>query len=267
MSHNWQELLPFYVAGTLSVEQRNVLETHLKTCPDCRARLKEWQMIAKGTRAEARGRGEQPPAFDLVRIKSAKLPQGGLAPVSVPTPPKLAQRPITDTPVLSRILGLAAAFIILGFAAIVLFQQTLNSPVYGGSTEFAQLTPGTTLTPGLGKATEDIQSASASLPAPSELPVLPATRPTETIVPTSTAILIATATQEPTLTPVPTNTPIPPTSTPRPTNLPPTTMPVVPTRRASPVPPTSVPPNPGVPTNVVVPTVRNPPVPTNRGRP
>lgn len=261
MNHKWQEHLPFYVAGTLSTAQRNELEDHLKTCPECRARLKEWQLIAKGTRAEISGRGDQPPAFSMLRIQAAKLPAMALK-VLPPTPnsPKPMARPKREVLNFSRALSLVALLIAVAFVGVLLMQQTINISVFGSSTESANATPGTALPD---QASEATQLAIASLPALTNPSVSAATQLAETSTPTVTQTMTVTPTPEVTITLFPTQTPVPPMSTRRPTNLPPTTMPIVPTRRASPIPPTAVPPTAAVPTNVVVPTA--PPHPTSRG--
>jgi hypothetical protein len=42
----WQDLVPFYVAQSLSAEQVRQFETHLATCKDCQAEIDDWRMIA-----------------------------------------------------------------------------------------------------------------------------------------------------------------------------------------------------------------------------
>jgi hypothetical protein len=42
----WQDLVPFYVAQSLSAEQVRQFETHLASCKDCQAEIDDWRMIA-----------------------------------------------------------------------------------------------------------------------------------------------------------------------------------------------------------------------------
>jgi hypothetical protein len=42
----WQDLVPFYVAQSLTAEQVRHFETHLASCKDCQAEIDEWRMVA-----------------------------------------------------------------------------------------------------------------------------------------------------------------------------------------------------------------------------
>ncbi len=53
MPDKWEEMLPFYVAGTLDPRQRTGLERHLDDCETCRRSLNEWYLIGEAVRAEA----------------------------------------------------------------------------------------------------------------------------------------------------------------------------------------------------------------------
>jgi hypothetical protein len=53
MPDKWEELLPFYAAGTLEPAQKTALEKHLDDCETCRRSLNEWIVIGDGVRAEA----------------------------------------------------------------------------------------------------------------------------------------------------------------------------------------------------------------------
>ncbi len=46
MHKQWQDLLPYYVAGTLPRSRAAELERHLVACDACRRALHEWQMVA-----------------------------------------------------------------------------------------------------------------------------------------------------------------------------------------------------------------------------
>jgi hypothetical protein len=53
MPDKWEELLPFYAAGTLEPAQKTALEKHLDGCENCRRSLSEWHVIGDAVRAEA----------------------------------------------------------------------------------------------------------------------------------------------------------------------------------------------------------------------
>ncbi len=53
MHNNWEELIPFYIAGTLSKAEASRLENHVAHCDDCRKSLDEWRQIASVVRADA----------------------------------------------------------------------------------------------------------------------------------------------------------------------------------------------------------------------
>jgi hypothetical protein len=53
MHDKWEEMIPFYLNGTLPALQRSALEQHLDTCDECRRSLGEWHTIANAIRAEA----------------------------------------------------------------------------------------------------------------------------------------------------------------------------------------------------------------------
>ncbi|MFN8452756.1 MAG: zf-HC2 domain-containing protein, partial [Anaerolineae bacterium] len=53
MHNNWEELLPFYIAGTLPKNETTRLENHLSRCDECRRSLDEWRLIADVVRADA----------------------------------------------------------------------------------------------------------------------------------------------------------------------------------------------------------------------
>ncbi|HVU11462.1 MAG TPA: zf-HC2 domain-containing protein, partial [Phototrophicaceae bacterium] len=53
MHNNWEELIPFYIAGTLPKAEAARLESHVAHCDDCRKSLDEWRQIASVVRADA----------------------------------------------------------------------------------------------------------------------------------------------------------------------------------------------------------------------
>ncbi len=56
MHKRWQDLLPFYVAGTLSASEEIRLEEHLSHCTECRAALADWQAVCSAVRSEMAAR-------------------------------------------------------------------------------------------------------------------------------------------------------------------------------------------------------------------
>lgn len=75
MREDWQELLPFYVAGTLSEAGQRKLERYLEDSPECRAALAEWQIIGKAVRSQAsQWARDLPPLSERVRA-SARAPK------------------------------------------------------------------------------------------------------------------------------------------------------------------------------------------------
>lgn len=75
MQNNWQDLIPFYVAGTLDDEDRQQLERILAESEEARAALAEWQLIGDFVRSEAAmwSRG-LPPLSTEVREATRSVP-------------------------------------------------------------------------------------------------------------------------------------------------------------------------------------------------
>ena len=77
--------LPLYVAGTLPPDDRATFERHLAACPECRAALREWQVIAEAVRQDAAARlesGNLPPLRVLHASPSRSLPPDEHLPIS-----------------------------------------------------------------------------------------------------------------------------------------------------------------------------------------
>ena len=53
MHNDWEELIPFYVAGSLPRAETSRLESHLSRCERCRASVEEWRALAAVVRADA----------------------------------------------------------------------------------------------------------------------------------------------------------------------------------------------------------------------
>lgn len=59
--NNWQELVPFYVAGLLSPREKAAFETFLRQSAECQQAVAEWQAIANAVREEAASRSSHLP--------------------------------------------------------------------------------------------------------------------------------------------------------------------------------------------------------------
>lgn len=180
---DWESLIPFYIADTLTGAEQREFEAHLSTCQDCRIEIEEWAVIGSAVRAQAEtwGRG-LPPLSATVRSQ--------LVPHIPPPPNKAIPFPVEQAQPRRRVnlpLTLAAAVIAL-FVFVGLFVALINnSDDDESSPVIAQ------------QATETISRASSAtptntLPPTSELGVLD--------VPTSTPVPII-PTQPPVL-PLPT---------------------------------------------------------------
>jgi hypothetical protein len=131
MHEQWQDQIPFYVAGTLSPQEAAVLEQHLNECAACRRVVQEWRIIADAVRAEAEQWSKPlPPLSAAVREHLKAQPvssTNGFKPHGAPPDPEFKVsylRPQTGSP---RRRGsipatLAAALILLIlFGALVIF--------------------------------------------------------------------------------------------------------------------------------------------------
>ncbi|GEM_PF-2522007 len=74
MQDKWKDLIPFYVAGTLSDNQKNALEAYLAQCGDpCMDEVEAWRMIASTTWQTANMHAtDLPPLSQAVRAEVAK---------------------------------------------------------------------------------------------------------------------------------------------------------------------------------------------------
>ena len=63
MHSNWEELIPFYIAGTLPKPDTSRLENHLASCDECRSFVEEWRAIATVVRNEAAGQMRDLPSL------------------------------------------------------------------------------------------------------------------------------------------------------------------------------------------------------------
>ncbi|MBI5958588.1 MAG: zf-HC2 domain-containing protein, partial [Chloroflexi bacterium] len=46
MHNQWLDLIPYYIAGTVSRSKAAALEQHLARCESCRQAVEEWRQVA-----------------------------------------------------------------------------------------------------------------------------------------------------------------------------------------------------------------------------
>lgn len=110
--HPYRDLIPFYVAETLSVGERQSFERHLATCESCRAELSHWRTIAGGTWRYA----EQ-----VSRLQSSTLPPSLMARLEAPTAPlpAYARRNERLRHPMSGWLAVASLLVVMLFAGVL----------------------------------------------------------------------------------------------------------------------------------------------------
>ena len=73
--HNlWEEMLPFYIAGSLPKAEATRLERHLEHCETCSQSMSDWKLVAAAVRAEAASqmRALPPLSADVLREASRR---------------------------------------------------------------------------------------------------------------------------------------------------------------------------------------------------
>jgi hypothetical protein len=119
----WQERIAYYVAGTLPPDETRALEQHLSQCASCRQAVAEWQAIASAVRAEAGQWSRRlPPLSAEVRaeVQQPRHPQLVPRPMSAEAPPRIHRRG------LAPLTALAAALMVVLFAALLAFLSNRN---------------------------------------------------------------------------------------------------------------------------------------------
>jgi hypothetical protein len=200
MTHKrWQDLLPFYAAGTLSDPDVIALERHLADCKACRKTLDEWHSVAGIVRSEADGWAQvAPPLSSQVRtslhVGETVSPNGYRK-----HPPTWSleqtlyrQKPAGSRPTARRLqlpitLGAAAAVILAsGFLLLSIASRDRSpSPL---SQPGLSISPSPSRSPaptGTGSTVPDVipQSAIPVYTEPQDLGILPVIPLTPTIAP------------------------------------------------------------------------------------
>jgi len=212
MQHKeWQDLIPFYVAQTLSADAIRRFEAHLADCDSCQHEIDEWRMIASAVwrEADSAARGLpplSPEVYNRLNYRdrapqsrySANPPvQQQATPENVRVLPQSRRRSLP----LTMVAGTVVAVIFGGLLMLLALRQgqtpseialnlTQNSDV---ATDFAG---------GIG-------AGSTETPVPGIIP----TEITPSVTYTPGPVMFFTNTPIVSDTPTPTNTPVPPTTT------------------------------------------------------
>lgn len=217
-----QDMIPFYVAGTLPQAEARALEQHLADCAMCRRALEEWRVIGGAVRAEAEDWAQRLPPLGpevrrrLNRGSQATLP---LHPVAAQRVPTRAQRAAFGVPA-----TLVAAMVMILVGAIWIIALSRGEGTLQVASDFTG-TPTPTLTPQIApteSATPIPQPTTSATDAPQPtntlfIPTLPPIQPSET------PIILFTRVPPLPVQPSETPPPLPPTpfSSPDPTLAPP----------------------------------------------
>jgi hypothetical protein len=244
---DWQEQIPFYVAQSLSAEQRRSFEIHLATCEACQAEIDEWRMIASAVWREADDAARKLPPLSQevynrlsyrdkppVSRYAANPPRPSAPPAATTAPtvpnPKnvtlLPKRPSIQLPI-TMVAGLVMAVIFGG----LLFAFAIRNPGQGTEVALDDRTPDSDLTDEYGVQAE-------ISPSPTDYGIIPPieesltpsggtgdfeTNTPEPLPPTltpSTEPISQTGLQQDTRVFAPASTPVPPTPTPTATYTP-----------------------------------------------
>ncbi len=131
MHNNWEDLIPFYVAGTLPKADAARLENHLASCETCRQSLDQWRAIATAVRADAASQLRDLPPLTILPTAAQQT----------------SIRPRSAAP----ITLIAAVFTVILFGGLLAFMVLRNPPraaqVVNLPTATATLTPQPDVTP------------------------------------------------------------------------------------------------------------------------
>lgn len=261
MHNHWEEMLPFYIAGTLPKNDTRQLESHLASCAECRKSLTEWQRIAEATRAAAASHMRDLPPLSPQVLSLASQQAGARAnqPLTYDFARGANYRSRYRSSTITLVAAAFTVFLIGGLLTLLVLSGALpsiriatpDSNVVLLPTETETPTPTESITPVPSEtdmppsatvvpSQTDIPATITPLPSQTDVPptvtlVLPSTTP---IPPSSTIVPPSATTVPPSVTPIPPSaTTVPPSATP----IPPSATTVPPT--ATNVPPTAVPPS------------------------
>ncbi len=220
MHEDWQELIPYYVAGTLPASDAAFLEQHLAMCDLCRTSLAEWRLIGEVVRAEAESWARQlPPLSPRVRNSLhqrpaspspngfSKHPSAAAHAPAGPYYPSVARQRRRNQPWLAATL-IAAALTVVLFGGVMLYVISRNL-----SSQNQTTTPNG-MAVNLWNSPNPTQAVGASVPAtptqtaqvtrtPTPIRAVPTRPPARSALPTASPQTRAAATSALWLTPPP----------------------------------------------------------------
>lgn len=136
MHNQWEEMLPFYAAGTLPKAEAARLERHLSHCDACRRSLNDWRLVAAAVRAEAASqlRDLPPLSPDVMRVAAGQMhnPRMSVNTVSFAPQPVRGQEPprrASSTPITLAV----AAFTVLLLGGLLVLMALRLTPTEQGS--------------------------------------------------------------------------------------------------------------------------------------
>ena len=142
--HNksWQDLIPFYVAGTLPADTAAALEAHLTGCTQCQQAVETWQHIAALVRAdvEARIAGYSLPSLRLPRPALSRngshRKEFEMIATNRPRPRRVAETRLPTMPLLA-----AALLVVLLAGTLLLATQPGDSNQQPFGVSFIEISP------------------------------------------------------------------------------------------------------------------------------
>lgn len=143
MHNEWLDLIPFYVAGTLSQSDMVALEHHLARCESCFGALSEWREVATVVRREAQAWGEiLPPLSNAVRAQLVPSSQNGykhtqnlsglVDQTTVYVPAKSRRSTRAKRQLRPSLSLIAAIFVVVIFSGILLYGVSQSGKNDGG---------------------------------------------------------------------------------------------------------------------------------------
>lgn len=207
--HNlWEEMLPFYIAGSLPKAEATRLERHLEHCETCSQSMNDWKLVAAAVRAEAASqmRALPPLSAEVLREASRRIRSRVYETADVP---RLVEDPRQRPPARTSapVVALVAAFTVLvigGVLALMVMTATQQNPNANGVALLPSATMTETPLPVTDVSTEISPTEAEATAIATNVPRIIVIEPSETPVPPTVVL--------PTL--------VPPTSEPPPTQVP-----------------------------------------------
>ncbi len=179
MHNAWEEMIPFYIAGTLPRADALRLEQHLAQCAQCRQALDEWQRIAAAVRADAASqmRGLPPLSPRVIAVANGQAIGRYGAASQMRHPSRAATTSLTLMAAVFTVvlLGGLLAFMVLNGALRREAEQVVLAPSMTPSAVNPTLLSGT-------------QQPQIIIIEPSETPLRPLSTPVIIVPPTSALV-------------------------------------------------------------------------------